>query len=146
MKDRDLIEAILQALQLTEAETHSSAPILQETFHKASVAEMPHWHNDFSLSVFVVDVDAKPVFAFAAKKYADAEVIYRDERLRNKLRCLKSSGCYLCDDFAIFRVRLARSSEREIYRDHAMSIDGELRIAYLVELDEGEQLAGLPEG
>jgi hypothetical protein len=136
VKDRDSIEEIMQPLQLTEAETLSSAPILQETFHKASVAEIPQWHDNFSLSVFVVDVDAKPVFAFAAKKYADAEVIYRDERLRNGLRSLKSDGSYLCDDFAILRLRLARSSERATYRDHAVSTDGGLGIAYLVDLDE----------
>jgi hypothetical protein len=103
--DRDPIEAIMLALQQKEVETRGSAPIHQETFQNA--AEITQWHDNFSLSVFVIDVDAKPVLAFAAKKYTDAEFIYRDARLRSRLRSLKSGGNPLSDDLAILRLRLA---------------------------------------
>jgi hypothetical protein len=135
--DRDPIEAIMLALQQKEVETRGSAPIHQETFQNA--AEITQWHDNFSLSVFVIDVDAKPVLAFAAKKYTDAEFIYRDARLRSKLRSLKSGGNPLSDDLAILRLRLASRSERATYRDHAKSTESENRIAYLVEVDESSE-------
>jgi hypothetical protein len=45
-----------------------------------------------SLSIFTIEADQKPVLAFSAKKYEDAESFFRDERVRTKLRSVSSGG------------------------------------------------------
>lgn len=94
--------------------------------------------DELSLSVFAVEVDRRPVFAFASRKHAEAEAILSDEELRKKLAGLKSGGTPLCDDYGIMRLRLARPGEREIYRDRRF---GRLQLAgfsgaFLIELDQ----------
>jgi hypothetical protein len=54
-----------------------------------------------SLSIFTIEADLKPVLAFATKKYHEAEVFFRDERVRSKLRSVSCSGVPLCDDYSI---------------------------------------------
>jgi hypothetical protein len=70
-----------------------------------------------SLSIFTIEADLKPVIAFAAKKHEEADVFFRDERVRTKLRSVKSGGVALCDDYSILRLRLANPDERARYRD-----------------------------
>jgi hypothetical protein len=69
-----------------------------------------------SLSIFTIEADQKPVLAFSAKKYEDAESSFRDERVRTKLRSVSSGGVPLCDDLSILRIRLANADERTRYR------------------------------
>jgi hypothetical protein len=96
--------------------------------------------NGLSLSIFVIEVDLKPVLAFAAKKNSDAEIIVQDERIRGKLRSVHVGGKPVCDDLAIIRLRLARSEERAIYNDKARSMESGLRMVYLCKLDEIDEV------
>jgi len=48
-----------------------------------------------SLSIFTIEADQKPILAFAAKKYEEAETFFRDEGLRTKLRLTISGGVSL---------------------------------------------------
>jgi hypothetical protein len=61
-----------------------------------------------------------------------------DENVKNQLRLLRSGGKPLCDDFSIFRVRLARADERALYNKTAPSLlaeNGALAVL-LIELDD----------
>ena len=89
-----------------------------------------------SLSVFTIEVDRKPVVAFAARKYSDAEAICADQRIRTKLNAARSGGKPLCDELATLRVRLANPGEKNRYREQtsARSADAGLPV-YLVDLD-----------
>ena len=91
-----------------------------------------------SLSIFTIEADRKPVLAFAAKKYEEAETFFRDERVRTKLRSVSSGGIPLCDDLSILRIRLANADERARYREKltASSI-GDHAAVFLVDVDEG---------
>ena len=51
---------------------------------------------DFSLSVFTLEADRKPLLCFAAKKHHEAEEFSADERVRAKLRSVRSGGAPLC--------------------------------------------------
>jgi hypothetical protein len=73
-------------------------------------------NDGLSLSIFTIEVDRRPVVAFACRMHSEAEEICADERVRAKLRLMNSGGKPLCDDFAILRVRLARPDERVIYK------------------------------
>jgi hypothetical protein len=75
-----------------------------------------------SLSIFTVEADRLPVFAVQCKKSHEAEAVSADESLRDQLAVLKSGGKPLCDDFSIFRVRLARQAERQMYYQNAASL------------------------
>lgn len=89
-----------------------------------------------SLSVFTIEVDRRPVVAFAARKYSDAEAICADQRIRTKLNAARSGGKPLCDELATLRVRLANPEEKNRYREQtsARSADAGLPV-YLVDLD-----------
>jgi hypothetical protein len=91
-----------------------------------------------SLSIFTIEADLKPVLAFAAKKYEEAEVFFRDERVRTKLRSASSGGVPLCDDYTILRIRLANADERAGYREKAEAKSmGNPAAIFLVDVDEG---------
>jgi hypothetical protein len=68
-----------------------------------------------SLSVFTIEADRRPVLAFA--KFEEADTVFRDERVRTKLRSANSGGVPLCDDFTILRIRLANADERARFRE-----------------------------
>jgi hypothetical protein len=92
--------------------------------------------ESLSLSIFTIEADRKPVFAFAAKKYEDAEAFFRDERVRTKLRSANSAGVPLCDDLTILRLRLANAGERARYRDRATTrAPGDSATVFLVDID-----------
>jgi hypothetical protein len=92
--------------------------------------------EELSLSVFTIEVDRKPVVAFAARKYSEAEAICADQRIRDKLSLARSGGKPLCDELATLRVRLANPDEKNRYREQtsARSADAGLPV-YLVGLD-----------
>ena len=90
-----------------------------------------------SLSIFTIEIDRKPIFAIQSKKHSDAEAILADENIRHQLGLLRSGGKPLCDDFSIFRIRLARADERALFYKNAPSLltgNGELAVM-LIELD-----------
>jgi hypothetical protein len=91
-----------------------------------------------SLSIFTIEADRKPLLAFAAKKYQEAEAFCADERVRTKLRSISSDGVPLCDDYSILRVRLAKPDERARYHEQAtlQSSLESLATVFLVDVDE----------
>ena len=96
--------------------------------------------DDLSLSVFVLEVDRRPVVAFASRTHAAAEAILEEEQLRERLAQVRSGGVPLCDQIAIFRLRLAHPDEKAIYRrrkfgrvDHTGVL-----FAFLIEPDREE--------
>jgi hypothetical protein len=90
-----------------------------------------------SLSIFTIEADRKPLLALAAKKHHEAENFCGDERVRAKLRSVRSGGVLLCDDFSILRVRLANADERARYYDQATSRSSmeNLATVFLVDVD-----------
>jgi hypothetical protein len=90
-----------------------------------------------SLSIFTIEADRKPVLAFAAKKFDEADTFFRDERVRTKLRSASSGGIPLCDDLTILRIRLANSDERARYREKAAAKStGDPATVFLLDVDE----------
>ena len=94
-----------------------------------------------SLSIFTIEADRKPVLAFAAKKYRDAEAFLIDKRVRTKLGSVQSGGVPLCDDYSILRLRLAHPDERTLYHEQTSSRSsvGNLAAVFLVDVDETER-------
>jgi hypothetical protein len=91
-----------------------------------------------SLSIFTIEADRKPVLAFAAKKFEEADTFFRDERVRTKLRSASSGGVPLCDDYTILRIRLANADERARYREKAAGrTTGNPAAVFLIDVDEG---------
>jgi hypothetical protein len=88
-----------------------------------------------SLSIFTIEADRKPVLAIAAKKHREVDVFCADERVRNKLKSLRSGGVQLCDDRSILRVRLARSDERARYHEAPPRSSLDLPVVFLVDVD-----------
>jgi hypothetical protein len=91
---------------------------------------------NLSLSIFTIGVDGKPVLAFGARRYSEAQAICTDEQLRTKLSSLKSDTVPLCGDDAILRVRLAHPKEAARYRQAT----SQSTVVYLVKLDGPEDL------
>lgn len=87
-----------------------------------------------SLSIFTIEADQKPILAFAAKKYEEAETFFRDEGRRAKLRLTISGGVSLCDGLTILRLRLATAAERARFRE-GMAFAGDLDSVFLVDID-----------
>jgi hypothetical protein len=86
--------------------------------------------SSFSVSIFVLEADRKPILAVAAKTHAQAEQFCTDERVRTVLR-----EASLSDDYSILRVRMSRPAERARYheqRDLGSAI-GWLHAAYMID-------------
>lgn len=93
--------------------------------------------GELSMSVFAVEIDRVPIFAIRGKWQSQAEQVLADEGVREQLRRLRSGGKPLCDDFSIFRMRIARPDERRRYfenKDRLLTTDGGLAVL-LVDLD-----------
>jgi hypothetical protein len=95
--------------------------------------------DGLSLSVFTIEVDRKPVLALQARKQSEIEPILADKHVRNQLSLLSSAGEPLCDKFSIFRIRIARAAERQLYHDNnaasLLTSDGQVAVL-LVTLDD----------
>ena len=94
--------------------------------------------DHLSLSLFTIEADRRPVLALQCHKHSEAEAILADKDIRHQLSLLRSAGKPLCDDLSIFRIRLARTTEREIYYKNAESLltgVGQLAVL-LVQLDD----------
>jgi hypothetical protein len=79
-------------------------------------AESTRKMKDFSPSIFTIEIDRVP------RKHAEVEAILADETVREQLRRMTSGGKPLCDDYSIFRMRIARASERALFFENAASI------------------------
>jgi hypothetical protein len=91
-----------------------------------------------SFSIFTIEADRKPLLAFAAKRYQEAEAFCADERVLAKLRSVSSGGVPLCDDDSILRVRLANPHERARYHNRTNERSStDTAAIFLVDLDEG---------
>lgn len=93
--------------------------------------------DKLSLSIFTIEVDRRPVVAFAARKYTEAEAICSDQRIRAKLSSARSNGRLLCDELATLRVRLSNPDEKMRYKQlsAARSADAGSPV-YLIDLDD----------
>jgi hypothetical protein len=93
-----------------------------------------------SFSIFTIEADRKPLLAFGAKKYQEAEAFCADERVRTKLRSVRSGGIPLCNDDSILRVRLATSEERVRYHDRMKQRSSmeNLAAVFLVDVDKAQ--------
>jgi hypothetical protein len=94
--------------------------------------------DTLSLSIFTIEADSKPLLAFAAKKHKEAEAFCADERVRTKLRSVRSGGVPLCNDDSILRVRLATSEERAHYHERTKNRPSmeNLAAVFLVDVDK----------
>lgn len=91
-----------------------------------------------SLTVFTIEADRKPLLSFEAKRHQEVEDFCADERVRAKLRSVRSGGVQICDDLSIFRVRLANTAERARYREKTTTRAMENPAAvFLVDVDSG---------
>ncbi len=87
--------------------------------------------GELSLSVFTVEIDRVPIFAIQGKWQNHAEKVLADEGVREQLRRLTSGAKPLCDDFSIFRMRIARPDERARFfknKDTLLTSDGGLAV------------------
>jgi hypothetical protein len=90
-----------------------------------------------SLSIFAIEADRKPVLAIAVKTHEEADAFIRDERVRTKLKSVRSGGVALCDDLSILRVRLANAAERARHREKTKTSSmGDQAAVFLVDVDE----------
>ncbi|MGD1074220.1 MAG: hypothetical protein ABSB15_29290 [Bryobacteraceae bacterium] len=94
--------------------------------------------DQFSLSIFTLEADRSPILCFAARTQAEAEVVLADQELRAELRAMKAGVAPLCDNYALFRVRIARPVEAARYRAATPPTTTGLRLFYLVDVDEAE--------
>jgi hypothetical protein len=101
-------------------------------------AEGEKMSETLSLSIFTIEADRKPLLAFAAKKYQEAEAFCADERVRTKLTSVRSGGVPLCDDHSILRARLATSDERAHYHERTKNRPSTENLAtvFLVDVDK----------
>jgi hypothetical protein len=90
-----------------------------------------------SLSIFAIEADRKPVLAIAVKTHEEADTFIRDERVRTKLKSVRSGGVALCDDLSILRIRLANADERARHREKTTTSSmGDQAAVFLVDIDE----------
>jgi hypothetical protein len=88
----------------------------------------------FSLSVFTIEADRKPIMVFAAKKHEDAEVFFRNEKVRAKLHTATSGGVPVLDSRSVLRVRMANAHERAHYRERTARV-ATPGVVFLVDID-----------
>lgn len=78
--------------------------------------------ESYTLSIFVIEVDRRPVLALQGKWHAEIERVIADADVRDQLSGMTSSGRPLCDRYSIFRIRMARPEERQIFYDNPASL------------------------
>ena len=68
----------------------------------------------FTLSIFTIEADRRPILSLAAKKHREAEALLESSELRDTLASALSEGRPLREDL---RLRLATADERVRYRE-----------------------------
>ena len=95
--------------------------------------------GQFSLSIFTLEADSNPILSFSARTQAEAELVQANQQLRAELRSMKAGGAPLCDNYSLFRVRIARPVEAARYRQAPLQTTTGLRVFYLVDFDAAEE-------
>lgn len=94
--------------------------------------------------VFVVEIDQRPIAAFAVRSIREAIEISREAWFRDDLKRLWSQGRPLWDAKTPIKARSARAEEIRAYSEAVPHPDAdfdEVSIVYLVELDRGASAA-----
>ena len=94
--------------------------------------------------VFVVEIDQRPIAAFAVRSIREAIEMTREAWFREDLKHLSSQGRPLWDAKSPIKARSARADEISAYAkaapDPATDCD-EIAIVYLVEIDKKRRAA-----
>ena len=88
--------------------------------------------------VYTLEIEGKPVLAFAARNSQEAQSLTREAWLRDDLQELKSQGAALWDGKAKLSVRLANDAEAGRYERETNALPpdpDELAVVYLIDLD-----------
>jgi len=88
--------------------------------------------------VFVLNIDQKPILAFVATRFSEAQELAKEAWLLEDLKRLSAGGAVLWDGSATIGVRNAEPSEVSIYEARIADADHDdgLALVYLVELDD----------
>ena len=93
--------------------------------------------------VFTLEADGRPVLAFEASNFREAQQLCKERWLRDDLMALKSAGAPLGTALSKLSARLA-SPEEAIIFDRAVTAGNpqsdDLILAYLVELDNPDDV------
>lgn len=92
--------------------------------------------------VYTLEIEGRPVVAFAADANSELQEIQKEGRILENLKRLKSDGTPLWDARAPVTVRTARSKERSRYcqaAEEATVSPEDLVLVYFVELDEAHE-------
>lgn len=97
----------------------------------------------FSISTFTVEIDAVPTVAFQAKWQADADQICRDW-LHTHWDQLSVKGPRGIELPPMYRLRLARGSEREAYEAEGTGFEfcREVKVVHLIEVVDHHEADG----
>jgi hypothetical protein len=93
-------------------------------------------------NVYTLEIAGKPVLAFAARNFQEAQSLTRETWLRDDLRQLRSQSAALWDGKARLSVRLANDAEAGRYQRESKILPpdpDELAIVYLVDLVDGSR-------
>jgi hypothetical protein len=87
--------------------------------------------------VFTIEVDGRPTVAFEAMQLREASELCQEQWLRDDLCALRSNGAPLCGISSKLKARVAKVSERELYREAAdvTTPSDDIVLVYLVDLD-----------
>ena len=85
--------------------------------------------------VFTLEVDGRPVLAFAASRLREAQQICKEPWLRDDLAALKSRGIPLRTAQSKLFVRGATPKETAAFEQAAPEPSGDMVLAFLVEID-----------
>jgi hypothetical protein len=85
--------------------------------------------------VFTLEVDGRPILAFAATRLSEARQICKEAWLLDDLAALTSGGIPLRTEQSKLSVRPATSEEITVFEQAAPEPSGEMVLAFLVHLD-----------
>jgi hypothetical protein len=90
------------------------------------------------ISIWTLDVDGRPTWAFEAKRYREANELCHQYWLRVELGPQKLNGFPLCGIDSRLRIRLARPAEMVLYRQavEANNSSDDTMLVYLIESDD----------
>jgi hypothetical protein len=91
--------------------------------------------SDTLSRVFTLEVDGRPILAFAASRLGEARQICKEDWLLDDLAVLTSGGIPLRTVQSKLWVRPATSEEITIFEQAAPEPSGEMVLAFLVNLD-----------
>jgi hypothetical protein len=93
-------------------------------------------------AIFTLDIGGRPTLAFEARNLRESQQLCHEHWLRRDIADLTSNGAPLWDGKARLRARRSTANEIAVYREAAQDAappQGDLLLAYLVELDDLQQ-------